>query len=93
MGGDALRLLVQLLGQVIATLRPIPARDQVCQQRLRLESGGQGKLAGSILRRLPAVEARPAQTADLQLRRHRALKGVAAVVRGGWQRRMTVASA
>ena len=58
------------LGQVIATLWPVPMRDQVCQQRLRLEGGRQGEIAGSALRRFAAAEAQPAQTADLQFRRH-----------------------
>ena len=58
------------LGQVIATLWPVPMRDQVGQQRLRLEGGRQGEIACSDLGRSAAAEAQPAQTADLQLRRH-----------------------
>jgi hypothetical protein len=59
------------LGQVIAAVSLAPMHDQVCQQRLRPKGRRKRQLAGGALRRLPAVEAQPAQTADLEFRCHR----------------------
>ncbi len=59
------------LGQVIPVVRPIPVHDQVYQQRLRLEGGGQGEIARNAFWRLSAAEAEPAQAANFQFQCHR----------------------